>query len=532
MYRMGLKSNRIGLPNVTKWQVFEGIHVMLTRFHFLPRHPFRGLAAYLALSVTLVHSPVVTGQDRSASDLLPETVTVYAELAPLQDVLALVLNHPFREKLEALPSYATLLESEGYQRFRDGIAAFEGSMGKPWDEAIATVTDRGVVFAYDPHSQGLVLLIHSSDDDQLKRLRGFVLAIAQMGQGNFGPVQQGEYRGFTGYVVRENLKMALVDDWMVLTNQTDLGKGIIDRYLDASGNSFSDNEQYQMAMDDANSTSANLNVFVDLQSIRDRGVAEEAFYAGKTENIVVETLLGGVLSNLTQTPVVTASLSIAETGATLTARTPHDRSYESGREYYFGSPELAMAPPLLADEQRLFALSTTRDLSQMWLRSGDLMTDKANDDLAQADTQLTTFFSGRDFGEDILGSLRPEIQFVAARQSFDDRHPVPAIKLPMFAFQFQMRTPEKTTAEFRRVFQSFIGFLNVVGAMQGQPQFDLGSLQSGDAMLYTATYVPEPEQAESEKAPINFNFSPTLAFQGSSNGSGQFDGVGQTFNRS
>ena len=146
---------------------------------------------------------------------------------------------------------------------------------------------------------------------------------------------------------------------------------------------------------------------------------------------------------------------------------------------------------------------------------GDLLSDRANEQLAVADTQLTTFFSGRDFGEDILGALESNIQIVGNAQNFTETLPQPAIKLPAFAMQFRMRNPEETQPELRRVFQAFVGFLNVTGAMNGQPQLDLGMEKIDNAQLITATYVPARDQhEESVSAPIQFNFSPTLAFVG------------------
>lgn len=148
----------------------------------------------------------------------------------------------------------------------------------------------------------------------------------------------------------------------------------------------------------------------------------------------------------------------------------------------------------------------------MWLRSDELLTEKAADELAQADSQLTTFFSGRDFGEDILGAVTDSVQLIAAQQTFSADHPIPAIKLPSFALQFRMKNAEQTQPEMRRVFQNFIGFLSIIGAMQGQPQFDLGWEQIGDAQLVTASYLPDSDMMKSTSAPINFNFSPTVAF--------------------
>ena len=194
---------------------------------------------------------------------------------------------------------------------------------------------------------------------------------------------------------------------------------------------------------------------------------------------------------------------------------PHDHTWETdNREYFFGTNGDGRAPTSLPAEKTVFSLNAYRGLSEMWLRAPDLMTDKANEDLAEADGQLTLFFANRDFGEDILGALDPELQFIAVQQDFRDQQWVPAIKLPSFALQLRMKDSEDTKREFRRVFQTFIGFVNIVGGMEGQPQFDLGQEKlSDESEIYSATYV-DPKGGYDGPVPINLNFSPSLAFVG------------------
>jgi hypothetical protein len=150
----------------------------------------------------------------------------------------------------------------------------------------------------------------------------------------------------------------------------------------------------------------------------------------------------------------------------------------------------------------------------MWLRAGDLFDERMNDELAKADANLTTFFAGKDFGEDVLGSFGPSLQVLVNRQSFDNVLPKPALRLPAFALAGRMENSEETQTELRRTFQSLIGFLNVIGAMQGNPQLDQDVDVYRDSKLYTASFIPEPDEKESERARIQFNFSPTLAFAG------------------
>jgi hypothetical protein len=151
----------------------------------------------------------------------------------------------------------------------------------------------------------------------------------------------------------------------------------------------------------------------------------------------------------------------------------------------------------------------------MWLRAGDLFDEKINDGFAQADANLTTFFAGKDFGEDILGSLTPQVGFVASRQDFTDILPQPAIKLPSFALVMELREPEEMTRELRRTFQSMIGFFNVLGAMEGRPQLEMemDKLDDGSELI-TTVYIPEEDDRESTSADIIFNFSPSVGFSG------------------
>ena len=81
---------------------------------------------------------------------------------------------------------------------------------------------------------------------------------------------------------------------------------------------------------------------------------------------------------------------------------------------------------------------------------------------------------------------------VVARQLFAEGQPAPAIKLPAFGVVAELKDPAKMQPELRRTFQSLVGFLNIVGAMNGQPQLDLDMEKSDAAQFVTASYLPDP----------------------------------------
>ncbi|MEO1617557.1 MAG: hypothetical protein AAFV88_17020 [Planctomycetota bacterium] len=446
---------------------------------------------------------------RPAAELLPETVVAYAEISDLGEVIELIANHPLRETVEASPVVETLQSNQDLQPVFQLVGGFETTMGMPWMQAIGSLTDRGISIAVDGATQGAVLLVGCSDEDQLARFQRFLLALTQVGSGQVEMLKQGTYRGVTAYTVSEDLRMATVGQWLVMTNQPELGKAVIDRYFDNSARSLASDGDFQAAMDAH--PHATGRAFVDVDTIRSAGIAEE-LYRGKTENIVAEMLFGGILSNLKETPYATASLDVKMTGVTLSTQTKHDPRWEEGREYFFGGDNSPTLPPTLSLNQSLLTFRSHRDLSEMWLRAPDLMTDLANEELAQADSTLTTLFSGLDFGEDVLGALHPEQRLVVCNTSFEDQQFRPAIELPAFALEFRMRKPKETRAEFRRVFQSLIGFLNIVGAMNGQPQLDQTIEELDQATLIVGSYVAPRSGDDLETIPIIYNFSPTLAF--------------------
>ena len=235
---------------------------------------------------------------------------------------------------------------------------------------------------------------------------------------------------------------------------------------------------------------------------------------GKSDDAGAEVLLGGILGTLAKSPFATSSFYFSTKELRLNLSTPYDAKWiGEKREYFFGKNGKGNAPTALPAKNTLMTIAAYRDLSQMWLRASDLFDKGTNEELAKADSTLTTLFSGRDFGEDILGAFHPDMQIILTRQDFSKAKVVPAIKLPAGALVLRLKNPKKNTGELRRIFQSLVGFLNIAGAQEGQPQLDLDIDKKDGMQVVSATYVLE-EGEDKKKARINFNFSPSIAFAG------------------
>lgn len=457
----------------------------------------------------------------SAADMLPRSVVLYAESKALGPTVELVLEHPLRARIESLPAYAALMQSNPLKQMKAMVSLLEAGMGGRWPKVLSKLTAGGVAIALDAESEGVALLVRAADPAILQQLRDTVLPMIRGDRNNGAsraPIREGEYRGIPVFAIGDQIRVATSGSWLVVTNKTELGKQILDHYLDGPSRSLAEENPFQQAAEQV-SRNATAWAYMDIAALRDSGRAKQ-LYSGRTDNPLTELLMGGITSNLRHTDFGILEMVVDSDALEISIRTPHQPEWAGEeRGYYFGLNGQAQAPALLSVENQVFTASSYRDLSQMWLRAGDLMTDNAVEGLARADSQLTTFFSGKDFGEDILGALEPGLQFVVVRQDFTDMLPCPAITLPAFALKMRMNSPEETQPEFRRVFQSFIGFLNVIGAMKGQPQFDL-ELEDirgqGDRaiQIVSARYVPQKGEEGATDAAINFNFAPALVFSG------------------
>jgi hypothetical protein len=473
----------------------------------------RAVVTLVLFSSTAV---MARADDRTAAELLPPSTVIFAEIQRPQDLLDTIYDHKLIRHIEELDQVRAAMEKKGYLDFKAAVALVESQMGLPWRKIVGQSTGGGIAFALDAKTQGVAILARATDPATQAKLIETLVNLASFDAKNKGtpnPVTTGDYRGIKTYGT-DKFQVAAAADWLVVTNKDELGKKIVDSFLDKPQDSLAADAQFANAHSAA-SASTTVWAYANTAALRDAGLAKKLF-GGQADNALAELIFGGVLSTLRQTPYVTLGLDVSDRQVRLSASAPHDRAWAGeSREYYFGAQGKGVAPPCLVQGDTIVSLSAYRDISAMWQRAGDLLNEQSNEELAKADGGLTTLFGGKDFGEDILGALRPEIQLVVARQEFASGQLTPAIKLPTFGLVAELKDPDKMQPELRRTFQNLIGFLNVVGAMNGQPQLDLDMEKSEAAQFVTASYLPDPNAKDQLGAKINYNFSPSIAFAGS-----------------
>ncbi len=470
-----------------------------------------------ALAIGLVGLLAATqeleAQDREAEQLLPATTAIYLTVPEPDRLVESVWNHSVRQRAMKVKGVEDALKTPQYLQFRAVVSIIEAQVGATWREALKIASSQGIHVALDAETEGLVILIQAADVEARDRILNNIVQMARNDaerKGEDDPYETHEYRGVSAYKA-DDLIFATVGPWLMLTNNSDLAKLVVDTHQDGSESSLADLELFHDARQSIEASPAAWGM-INLELIRDRGGAEQLLRK-RTDNILAEMLIGGIQSWLVDSPYVTISLQGRGNEVWLELAALRGRSNDDeSRHYYFGPDGNGQAPALLHVNDTLLAVSMYRDLAQMWLRSDDLITDQAVDALNEADSNLTNLFSGKDFGEDILGAMEPGIQLLVARQDFEDRLPQPAVKLPAMALVMRLKDPAEMRPELRRTFQSLIGFLNVVGASNGQPQLDMDMKSEAGMQVVTTSYLPDREERQSREARINFNFSPSVGF--------------------
>lgn len=280
---------------------------------------------------------------------------IYAELLDPSRLVSTLIDHPLRKEIETLPPYRMAIQTPAYRRFHMGRLLLDGKFGMPWRNAIESFAGNGASLGVDPATQGIAVILQGTDAASMESLRDNLIEFITAQRGE-DALMTAEYRGVRAYDTGK-VKFAVQGDRILLTNQGELGKQIIDRLLDQRGDSLADSEVFQ-ATYAARNDNATAWAFLATAQIRALNLAEP-LYRNQIDNPVGELLLGGIQSVLQETPYAAAEVSITTGGASIQLQMPFQADWiPEQREYYFGPDAAGRGPALPQLDETLFTLST------------------------------------------------------------------------------------------------------------------------------------------------------------------------------
>ena len=449
-------------------------------------------------------------QQASAPDYLPDTTAIYAHIADPSGLIETIEAHPVLHHVLEMKQVKQLMRSPQFAMAMLGRGMLEQQLGEDVIKAAKRSTANGIWIAVDTETNGAMVMFQSEDEEHLKKTAGkvlkFVSTMAAQG-GDNEPFKKRKYRGAVAAEF-DGLVIARYKNWFMMTNEGDLIQKVVDNMVEGSDSTLANSDWFKLAI--KNRTKADVWTAIDVEKVRELTGEKEPFL-GRTDNPGVELIFGGILDLLKNTPVAFGELNIGEQ-IDFSMAAPFDAKWANeSREFFFGKDLGGFAPKALVPKNMIANLTSYRDVGLWWLSKEDLYAESVIAELANADSQLSTIFSGMDFGEDVLGSLEPGVQIVVTENQYDDKY-VPDIKIPAFALVGKLKDPEKLQRKLKIAFQSVIGFANINLGMNGQPQLELENEKIGDTRLSATEYFYEEG---TEEGLLIFNFGPTIAFHGS-----------------
>jgi hypothetical protein len=459
----------------------------------------------------LIIAPSAISAQSNFHDLLPETTAAVLQIQEPGEILQQFLTHPVINSVYDTGLYNELINDAQRAQIETLQNIVQNITGLPWEDAVKQATSGGVHLAFDPSSEG-VLLVLRGDEVVLDKVFDAVLSWLQPLAALSGhPLKKGAYReGIIGYQIQE-IRFAKKAGTLVVTNSRDLGRFVLDQLIDPTTHpTFASNKNYQAATVASKPQQHTAWLWADAKLLQQNNGLEQLEQAMR-QNMLLELLAGGLINQLAKSPYITAAIDFDHQHLKLNLTTAHDAEWiPESRQYYFGADATGSAPSLLLPTDTIASISMFRDFSPWWLLAPDLYDDDVNEGIAQADTTLSTFFSGKDFGLDILGALEPGAQLVVTDNQFADDAPQPDIIFPAFAIVGTLQNSETMQAELRRIFINFVGFLNVVSAMEGNPQLDIELVDSKKDRIITTSFIPP---LAGQPISVQYNFSPTILFK-------------------
>ena len=447
-------------------------------------------------------------QSESIVERLPASTVILVDVPNPPDLIKELLEHPIRKKVESIPDVAAFLNGPQMKVAAGVIAFAELQLGTDWKTAVSQLSGKGLSIGFDAETEAMFLLLHASDAGMLEKTFNTLITLAN----NEGNLKSSIYRGYTGYQIDKNV-VARFDDALLITTKGELATKLVDLKLDKTGDRLAGQASFQQAL---GVRKPGLGWgWVNTRVLREAGVAKELF-SGKTENMLAELLLGGVLQTLTEADWATGQFSLSHHDFSLEFAIPAASSnLPPHRSWYQSTAKNVQRVQPVGQE--LMVLTMQRDLSDFWLASSELYGERTNAKISESDTNLSNLFAGRDFGSDILAMLESDVQLVLDRQF--ETGTGPAVKLPGFALVGRFRDPEAGAQQLKLSFQNLIAFGNLTSAQENRPPFEMDVDLVGKHKLHFANVMSQESFAKMNKgATINqgdmiYNFSPAVGFK-------------------
>src|SRR6056297_1422624 len=192
-------------------------------------------------------------QAGEGAQYLPETTVIYAEVDQPAKAIRQVRSHDVLKAVTArfqeLPAVAQVYQDQKVAQLQAVLTILESEWGRKWPEALAALTKNGVCFGFDGSTEGAILLLHAESEQAIEEIVLTTVKLAEQDardKGNDPPFEIDEYREAKVYRAKD-MGFAILDDWLLVANNGDVARGVIDAMLDSREDSLAEQEHFQHA---------------------------------------------------------------------------------------------------------------------------------------------------------------------------------------------------------------------------------------------------------------------------------------------
>lgn len=448
----------------------------------------------------------------SAAEAMPGSTLFYAEVRDPARALPLLESHPLWQRFTKLDAYRAALEKKEAKRALALVKSFEERSGLEWREALADLTQGGVSFGIDVGTQGGVVLMRAKDAETAEKIQKAFVATAREGLEKLGrdeEIEEKNYRGLQAYKYKE-LVYGVCGPYLLFSNKGELARSVADRILDGKSGSLAEDELFQTASKERPAKSEGW-AYLRMDVPRLLGVVKK-ITEKRSDNPLGELLFGGVLTALQHAPYLSASLEVEGNTAKLAFAAPAPKEGAAADrksvDFFLAVDDDGKGPIALPPET-ILSFSVQRNWSKFWQAADELFSEKIVAEMAKADSSLSLFFSGKDFSTEVLTAIKPRLEVVVARQSFDGpAERIPTLKFPAAALVLEVDPKADLGTHFKIAFQSAVGLGNVGLSQERKPQLLMDMRKEKGLEVVTARFL-DPVRKQ-DVTPIEYNFSPTL----------------------
>lgn len=473
-------------------------------------------AGFLGLALSAIAAGGVRGaEEASASRWISSDAVIFVELSQPVALIDRVTDPRLQKLLDVVPGYKAAFERDEALELRKGVSQVAEELGTTWDKALRDLTGRGVIAAVEAEkgkAPRAFVVVTPREDSILEKAMKVVLDLARE-KGPPDLVKDAEYRGVTGHQVGPKLTFAVVRGRLVIADNGETLKAVIDRALDGlpSGRSIEDQDLWK-ARKAAVPSGAIAWGLARIDRLRE--LDPKKFTIGEKHDPGQTLLFGGWLETARKASWASVTVSWTEERLAAELALPAEPGNREGAFKGYLPPAGAGAPRTANLPGTALELGLWRDLAALWEARADLFRPEDVQNLAKLDTFAGQFFGGRDFGTGVLGAIGTDWRLVAALQDYPAMKPTPDVKLPAFALVIDLKPDDDDFAQRLKVaFQSFIGLANLGAAQTKAPPLELGSETFEGVTIATARFMPpKVEDAKDKDAePVHYrqNFSPS-----------------------